>query len=860
MKRTCIIIATLVAAVLLAGSAWAATDTLTIVHVNDSHSHLTPHGPKDAFGVGTRGGIARAASVIGQIQATEENVLFLHAGDIFIGDFMFNKYFGVTELQILAQLGCDAVTIGNHEFDLTPDGLKLALSSAGFPIPGFEVLSANLDMTADPELDYFVEPSVIKDVNGLKVGLFGLTTEETNAFSMPSPVVITSCVDGAVAAVTALQGQCDLIVGLTHLGFEVDQLIAANVPGIDLIVGGHSHDLVTDPVAVTNPLGGTTWIVQAGEFYEYVGKTTVVCGAKGIETIDYQIIPIDSSVPEEPTVAAIVGGLIADLESDPRYGPAYSDVIAEAEVDVPRELIDGYKDTPMGNLVTDAFRQATGTELALTVWGFISQRLSAGPLTGSDIFQSVPYGYDTISGHGFRVATFELTGLELIMGLEYTTEQAKMIHDLYIQVSGMSFGYDSSKPMGEKVKWVLVDGQPIDPAATYTVTTNSGLAGFLSLAGLTPHNLQDAGCTEYEAVRDYIVGHSPVNYGYEGRIVDAAETPATASLQLIHNAADPAAETVDIYLNRVLLLDDFAFRSATPFIDALAGENLNIAVAPSTSAGPDDAVADFNITLTPNGRHVAMASGVLEPSRFAANPDGRDTAFDLFIKDGIHDHAFFGLAKFIACHGATDAPAVNISTRHRWCRRRLIRDLDYGEFSRYCWLRADDHLLTVASEADHSVLGIFRADLRPLRDHPGVLFLSGFVNPQANQDGPALGLFLALPDGQVMELPRLNWPWAMSKEVVTDPETLPVRFCLEQNYPNPFNPATTIAYSLPEDCHVRLEIYNLLGQRVATLVEGWETAGQRSVRWDASGLASGVYVCRLAAGDYAQTRKMTLLK
>ncbi len=190
----------------------------------------------------------------------------------------------------------------------------------------------------------------------------------------------------------------------------------------------------------------------------------------------------------------------------------------------------------------------------------------------------------------------------------------------------------------------------------------------------------------------------------------------------------------------------------------------------------------------------------------------------------------------------------------------LIRRLTYGEFSRYRWLRADDCLLTVTSDADHSLVGIFQADLSCLRDHPGVLFVSGFLDPQANQDGPALGLYLALPDGQVMELPPLIWPRAMAKGEVTETETLPIRFCLEQNYPNPFNPTTTIAYTLPEDCHVRLEVYNLLGQRVATLAEGWETAGQRAVRWDAGGLASGVYVCRLTAGNHAQTRKMTLLK
>jgi hypothetical protein len=98
------------------------------------------------------------------------------------------------------------------------------------------------------------------------------------------------------------------------------------------------------------------------------------------------------------------------------------------------------------------------------------------------------------------------------------------------------------------------------------------------------------------------------------------------------------------------------------------------------------------------------------------------------------------------------------------------------------------------------------------------------------------------------------------KDAMTNPETLPFRFCLWQNYPNPFNPATTIAYNLPENCLVRLEIYNLLGQRVATLADGWQGAGQRAVRWEAGDLTSGIHICRFTAGDFTQTRKMSLLK
>ena len=524
MKRTAKTV--VIAVMLLAGirgTSSSATDTLTVLHVNDSHSHLVPYGPKDTHGVGTRGGIARAATRIGQVRASEENVLFLHAGDLFIGDLMFNKYFGIAELQILAELGCDALTLGNHEFDLTPEVLKLALNGAGFPIPGFDVLSANLDMSHDPTLAALVKPYVIKEVGNQRVGIFGLTTEETNAFSNPSPHSITPFIEGAQAAVDSLQSRCDMVIALTHLGFVPDSTLALTVPGIDLIVGGHSHTVLETPVEVTNPLGMSTWIVQAGSFYDCVGNLKLACGPSGVEILDYELMPVDDSVPEAPDVAAVVQSLVDDLETDPRYGPVYSDVIAEAAADIERDLGWGYKDTPMGNLVTDAYRDATGTDVGMAVWGFISHKLYAGPLTGADIFQTISYGYDEDSGHGFRVMTFDLTGMELLMGLEYTAENAKYMHDLYIQVSGMSFVYDSSDPFGQKVISVMIGEEPIDPFAVYSVTTNSGLFGFLSLAGLQPANPQDIGLTEYEVVRHYTVENSPIRYEVEGRIEDVFE-------------------------------------------------------------------------------------------------------------------------------------------------------------------------------------------------------------------------------------------------------------------------------------------------------------------------------------------------
>ena len=150
-----------------AATAFAQATTLTVLHVSDTHSHLDMTGPKDANLDGTLGGIAKAATVIGMTKMTEPNVLTLHGGDVFHGDFFFNKYFGVAELQLMQALGFDAMTIGNHEFDLGPSTLAYVLPTA-FGTPSMPLLSANLDFSKVPELglDAWITPATMKNIGG----------------------------------------------------------------------------------------------------------------------------------------------------------------------------------------------------------------------------------------------------------------------------------------------------------------------------------------------------------------------------------------------------------------------------------------------------------------------------------------------------------------------------------------------------------------------------------------------------------------------------------------------------------------------------------------------------------------------
>ncbi len=344
----------------------------------------------------------------------------------------------------------------------------------------------------------------------------------------------------------------------------------------------------------------------------------------------------------------------------------------------------------------------------------------------------------------------------------------------------------------------------------------------------------------------------------------------TARLQVIHNAADPAADSVDVYVNGTRLLDNFKFRSATPFVDVPAGVPVNIGVAGPNSISVQDTIKNFVVTFTGGKTYVAVANGVLNPLQFASNPNGRSIAFTLFARDGIRER---GVARFltdlIVVHGSTDAPTVDVKVRGLNFLP-LVNNLTYGDFSHYLSLPPLRYTLNITPGNSNTVVASFVADLRGLGGAAAVVFASGFLDPSSNQNGPAFGLFAALPSGQVVALPSAS---ATSGPLEGDEQlalskngedefglNVPAEFALSQNYPNPFNPSTTISYALASPEFVSLKVYNMLGQEMATLVNEQKAAGRYTVNLDASGFASGTYIYRLQAGSFVDTRKLSVLK
>ena len=224
---------------------------------------------------------------------------------------------------------------------------------------------------------------------------------------------------------------------------------------------------------------------------------------------------------------------------------------------------------------------------------------------------------------------------------------------------------------------------------------------------------------------------------------------ATARLQVIHNSADAAAKTVDVYAGNALLIDDFDFREATPYIDVPAGVDIRLGFADGTSNSVNDTIAGLGQTVQfeAGKTYVAVASGNIQ-NTYAANPNGISTKFGIIATEGSEQTAGGVGLKFL--HGSTDAPAVDIDARGV---ALLEGDIKFNEFStQYIGVQPGKYIVDINVAGTSTTVATYVADLSSLGGGSAVVFASGFLNPAANNNGAEFGVFVALPDGKVLEL------------------------------------------------------------------------------------------------------------
>lgn len=514
-----------VAALGLTAGVAAADYKLTILHTNDFHSRFEPISKYDS---GCRegdnaegkcfGGSARLVSAIADARNRSNNSILVDGGDQFQGSLFYTYYKGKAAAEMMNKMGYDGMTVGNHEFDDGPEVLRGFMDSVGFP-----VLMSNADVSAEPALADVLKKSTVIERGGEKIGLIGLTPEDTHELASPGKNITFSdpvvAVQAEVDRLTA-EGVNKIIV-LSHSGYGVDQRVAAETKGVDVIVGGHSNTYlsnVSDRAVGPYPtmVNGVA-IVQAYAYGKFLGELNVTFDEAGnlVEAKGEPLI-MDGTVAEDEATVARIAELAQPLDE------IRNKVVAEAAA-----AVDGDRQTcriqecQMGNLVADAMLDRVkdqGVQIAIANSGGIRASLEPGEVTMGEVLTILPF-QNTLS-------TFEISGQELVAALENGVSQVEEVKGRFPQVAGLTFTWDPTVAPNEgRVQEVMVDMgdgfTPLDPAKTYLVVTNNyvrnGGDGYKVFSG-DDKNAYDFGPDLADVLAEYLAEQGAYSPYTDGRI------------------------------------------------------------------------------------------------------------------------------------------------------------------------------------------------------------------------------------------------------------------------------------------------------------------------------------------------------
>ncbi|QDC08417.1 multifunctional 2',3'-cyclic-nucleotide 2'-phosphodiesterase/5'-nucleotidase/3'-nucleotidase [Oceanicola sp. D3] len=511
-----------VAALALSAGAASAEYSLTILHTNDFHARFEPiskyDGPcsaEDNDAGECFGGSARLMTAMQEAKARSNNWILVDGGDQFQGTLFYTYYKGKLAAEMMNQMGYTAMTVGNHEFDDGPEVLAGFIDAVEFP-----VLMSNADVSGEPLLADAIMKSTVIEQGGEKIGLIGLTPQDTDELASPGPNVIFT------APVDAVQGEVDKlteegvnkIIVLSHSGYVIDQKVAEGTTGVDVIVGGHSNTLLGKMDNAEGPyptVVNGVQIVQAYAYGKFLGELNVTFDDEGMvtEAVGAPIVMSGEVVEDEATKARITEAA-APLEE------IRNKVVAEAA-----EAIEGNRDVcramecSMGNLVADAMLDRVkdqGVSIAIANSGGLRASIDAGEVTMGEVLTVLPF-QNTLS-------TFQVSGAVVKEALENGVSQVEEGAGRFPQVAGLKFTFDGAAEPGSRVSDVMVqDGEewlPLDMEKTYGLVSNNyvrnggdGYAMFVDA-----ENAYDFGPDLADVTAEFIAANAPYTPYTDGRI------------------------------------------------------------------------------------------------------------------------------------------------------------------------------------------------------------------------------------------------------------------------------------------------------------------------------------------------------
>ncbi|MBQ3060391.1 MAG: bifunctional metallophosphatase/5'-nucleotidase [Desulfovibrio sp.] len=497
---------------------------LVILHTNDTHAHVAgidKYGNAAFETAESRGGFGRIAAAVRAFKADHDNVLALDAGDQFQGTLFYsvNKWSLLAELDRL--MPWDAMTLGNHEYDEGCQELVQFIDSLQFP-----VLAANLvPEKGCPLLKADTVPHIIREVRGVKVGIVGISNEE-------SAVLANACkhtrfVDAAETLrrqVKELKAQgVEHIIALTHIGLPADRALARAVDGVDVIVGGHTHSYLGPdapegpyPIVEHSPNGNPVLIVTAKRATQYLGQLQVRFDAAGVpEQWSGSAVELSSAMPSDPAVDAIIDRYRANLDTFRKALVGRHSIDMADGMDLCREV-----ECLGGMLTTDAMLEAgrpLGMEIAVCNGGGIRAALPKGDISRGDLLTVHPFGNVFVMR--------EYSGEQIWQALEHGVAGEGAKGPRMLQVAGLAYTIDSSKPVGQRiVKAEVVDAEgkvkPLVLKARYGVA----ISDYLANGGDGYEMLKDGKALPspdplvVDVLEQYIRKHTPLTTIQTGRI------------------------------------------------------------------------------------------------------------------------------------------------------------------------------------------------------------------------------------------------------------------------------------------------------------------------------------------------------
>lgn len=424
---------------------------VTIIHVNDVYQFVPVDG-------GTRGGLARLATIKKRALAENPNTIMTLGGDTVSPSVETRTYKGAQMIDAWNTVGLDYSVFGNHEFDIKTADLLTRIRESKFTW-----LGANVVDSKSGKIFADTPPFVIRQFGGIKIGIIGLLLPETKeTSSMEAGLQVNDFCATARKYIPMMKAKgANMIIGLTHLSMAEDKKLAGCAK-FDLILGGHEHSLLQSSANGTPIFKMTADAREAGKF-----QITFNDRSGKVESIDWEIIPVTDKIEEDPAFASVVERY-RDLLDKLAVPVGFTSVPLDALA-----LSNRTKETDIGNFIADSYRNAAGADVALVNGGSIRADLSygRGTLTKRDVLSLLPFNNPIVK--------IEISGKTLRQILEHGVARSGVGEDAmpgrFPQVSGMSFKYDTSRPAGSRVTEILVGGVPLDETRTYTLATSDFL-------------------------------------------------------------------------------------------------------------------------------------------------------------------------------------------------------------------------------------------------------------------------------------------------------------------------------------------------------------------------------------------------